>query len=225
MGIFNLFGQDKPERDPYWEFDKEKHFRPKLNKGDFFKLTGFDFGWFVLEPISKFVKDKEHEIERGKSLSYGQKALYYWWYVDAQVTNGGLVQFYYNDYGPYVPTIIKGLEHIGDKKMAALIQKAENIYQKNKKLMDKAREKDLFGSDLYDRLEEMSALDDEYYELNDKTMTKIEKYIRKNPNEICLDEEGREFNMRFSGECKTYYSENKVKEIFYSGKWDNKRRI
>ena len=137
MGIFNLFGQDKPGREPYWEFDKENHFRPKLNKGDFFKLTGFDFGWFVLEPISKFVKDKEHEIEHGKSLSYGQKALYYRWYVDAQVTNGGFVQFYYNGYGPYVPTIIKGLEHIGDKKMAALIQKAENIYQKNKKLMDK----------------------------------------------------------------------------------------
>src|SRR5687767_6879013 len=99
MGLFNFCGQNKPARDPYWEFDKEKHFRPKLSKGDFFKLTGFDFGWFVLEPISIFVKDKEHEIERGKSLSYGQKALYYWWYVDAQVTNGGFVQFYYNGYG------------------------------------------------------------------------------------------------------------------------------
>jgi hypothetical protein len=41
--------------DPYWDFDKDKHFRPQLNKGDFFKLTGFDFGWFVLEPISQFV--------------------------------------------------------------------------------------------------------------------------------------------------------------------------
>ena len=86
MGLFTLFGQCKPEQDPYWEFDNEKHFKPQLNKGDFFKLTGFDFGWFVLDPISKFVKDKEHEIERGKSLSYGQKALYYWWYVDAPVT-------------------------------------------------------------------------------------------------------------------------------------------
>ncbi|RZJ43898.1 MAG: DUF4375 domain-containing protein, partial [Chryseobacterium sp.] len=215
MNIFNLFGQEKPKDDPYWEFDQSKHFRPKLNKGDFFKLTGFDFGWFVLEPISKFVKDRDHEIEKGKSLSYGQKALYYWWYIDAQVTNGGFVQFYYNGYGSYVATIIKSLEYIGDKKMAELIQRAENIYQKNKKLMDKAREKDLFGSDLYEKLEEMSALDDEYYKLNDKTITKIEKYIRNNPNEICLDEEGKEFDMKFSGECKTFYSENVVKEIFY----------
>jgi antitoxin component YwqK of YwqJK toxin-antitoxin module len=214
MGIFNLFVQDKSKQDPYWEFEKGIHFRPKLNKGDFFKLTGFDFGWFILEPISKFIKDRDHEIEKGKSLSYGQKALYYWWYIDAQVTNGGFVQFYYNGYGDYVPTIIKSLEHIGDKKMSELIQRAENIYQKKKKLMNKAREKDLFGSDLYDRLKEMSALDDEYYKLNDKTMKKMEKYIRKNANEICLDEEGKEFNMKFSGECKTFYSENKIKEIF-----------
>lgn len=214
MGIFNLLGQDNPKQDPYWEFDKEKHFRPKLNKGDFFKLKGFDFGWFVLEPISKFVKDREQEIEKGKALSYGQKALYYWWYVDAQVTNGGFVQFYYNGYGPYVSTIIKSLEYIGDKKMADLIQRAENIYKKNKKLMDKAREKDLFGSDLYDKLEEMSELDNEYYDLNDKTMNKIEKFIRKNSNEICVDEEGKEFNLKFSGECKTFYSDNKIKELF-----------
>ena len=215
MGIFKLFGQEKPKSDPYWEFDKTKQFRPKLNKGDFFKLTGFDFGWFVLEPISKFIKDKEHEIERGKSLSYGQKALYYWWYVDAQVTNGGFVQFYYNGYGPYAPTIIKSLKHIGDEKMADLIQRAENIYQKNKKLIDKAREKDLFGSDLYDRLEELSTLDDEYYDLNEKTMTRIEKYIRNNPNEIALDEDGKEFDTKFSGECKTYYTKHKVKETFF----------
>lgn len=215
MNLLNLFGcKAQNENDPYWEFDKTEHFRPELNKGEFFKLNGFDFGWFVLEPISKFVKDKEHEIERGKSLSYGQKALYYWWYLDAQVTNGGFVQFYYNGYGPYVSTIIKGLEHIGDTEMANLIKKAEKIYQKNKKLMDKAQEKDLFGSDLYDRLDEMSVLDDKYYEMNDKTMSLIESYIRKNPNEICLDEDGKEFGLTFTGICKTYYSDKTIKEEF-----------
>jgi antitoxin component YwqK of YwqJK toxin-antitoxin module len=215
INLLNLFGcKAQNENDPYWEFDKTEHFRPELNKGEFFKLSGFDFGWFVLEPLSKFIKDKEHEIERGKSLSYGQKALYYWWYLDAQVTNGGFVQFYYNGYGPYVPTIIKGLEHIGDTEMANLVKKADKIYQKNKKLMDKAQESDLFGSDLYDRLDEMSLLDDKYYEMNEKTMSLIESYIRKNPNEICLDEDGKEFDMTFTGLCKTFYADKTVKEEF-----------
>ncbi len=215
MNLLNLFGcKTQNENDPYWDFNENKHFRPELNKGEFFKLSGFDFGWFVLEPISKFVKNKEHEIELGKSLSYGQKALYYWWYLDAQVTNGGFVQFYYNGYGPYVSTIIKGLEHIGDTEMANLVKKADKIYQKNKKLLDKAQESDLFGSDLYDRLDEMSLLDNQYYKMNEKTMSIIESYIRNNPNEICLNEDGNEFDMTFTGLCKTFYPDKTVKEEF-----------
>lgn len=215
MNLFNLFGcKAQNDNDTYWKFDKSEHFRPKLNKGEFYKLSGFDFGWFVLEPISKFIKDKDHEIERGKSLSYGQKALYYWWYLDAQVTNGGFVQFYYNGYAKYVPTIIKGLEHIGDIEMTNLVKKADKIYQKNKKLMDKAQESDLFGSDLYDRLDEMSLLDDKYYEINVKTMSLIENYIRKNPNEIGIDEYGKEFDITYTGLCKTFYESKKIKNEF-----------
>ncbi|MBX7155868.1 MAG: DUF4375 domain-containing protein [Candidatus Kapaibacterium sp.] len=214
MGIIKLFTQGKHKDDPYWGFDKSVHYRPKLNKGYFFRLTGFDFGWFVLETISKYIKDRDGEITKGKTLSYGQKALYYWWYVDAQVTNGGFVQFYFNDYGRYVPTIIKSLQHIGDKKMANLIQRADNIYQKNKKHIDAAREKDLFDSDLYNRLEELSELDREYYIFKNKTMARLEEYIRKNPNEFCLDEEGIEFDMKYSGVCKSFFKNNQVKELF-----------
>lgn len=213
MNLLNIFG-NKTENDPYWEFNKNDQFLPKLNKGGFFKLSGFDFGWFVLEPISNFIKEKKFEIERGKCLSYGQKALYYWWYLDSQVTNGGFVQFYYNGYAPYMPTIIKGLEHIGDIEMANLLKKADNIYQKNKKQINKAQKSDLFGSDLYERLEDMSSLDDKYFKMNKKTMSLIESYIRKNPNEICLDEDGKQFNLTFSGTYKTYFENKKIKEEF-----------
>lgn len=184
--FFNLFQKDKNSHDPYWEYDKANHFRPKLNQGDFFKLTGFDFGWLVLEPLSTMVNSRKYEFELGKRLSYGQKALYYWWYVDAQVRNGGFVQFYYNGYEAYVPTILKGLEYVGNKDMASLIRQADNIYQMNKKLITKARKRSLFGSDLYDRLQELSDFDKEYYRLSETTMSKIEEFIRKNPNEFCV---------------------------------------
>ena len=215
MNLSQFFGcKAQNENDPYWKFNEKEHFRPELNKGEFFKLSGYDFGWLVLKPLSKFIKNKEQETERSKSFSYGQKALYYWWYLDGQVTNGGFVQFYYNGYGPYVPTIIKGLEHIGDHEMASLIKKADKIYQKNKKLVTKAQESDLFGGDLYERLEKLSFYDEKYYELNEKTMSLIENYIRKNPNEICLDEEGKEFDLSYSGACKTYFENKKIKEKF-----------
>lgn len=215
MNLFNLFGQSKNPNDPYWEFDKANHFKPQLNKGSFFKLTGFDFGYFILEPLFKMVKSKEHEHELGKRLSYGQKALYYWWYMDAQVTNGGFVQFYYNGYDVYIPTIIKGLEYIGDREMVSLIKQADSIYQKQKKLVTKAKEKDLFESDLHDQLEELSDLNRDYYKLNKSTMSKIEEFIRKNSHEFCVDEDGKEFDLNFSGECKSYHQNGNPRDIFY----------
>lgn len=214
MNIFNLFGQSEPKNDPYWNFDESKHFRPNLDKGEFFKLTGFDFGWYVLEPISEYIKDEKGELKKGNTLSYGQKALYYWWYVDAQVTNGGFTQFYYNGYGKYVPTIIKGLKHIGDNKMAGLVNRSYDIYLKENKKIKDARKGGLQEfSNLYKEIEDFDELDDEYYDLNEKAMKIIENYIRKNPNEICLDENGKEFDLNLSGELKTYYPNKKVKEI------------
>ena len=164
--------------------------------------------------MSKFVKKKEYEIERNKSLSYGQKALYYWWYLDGQVTDGGFASFYLNGYGPYASTIIKSLEHIGDTAMAELVKKADRIYQKNKKLMEEAQESDLNEDDLYDRLTEMSVLDPKYDQMHDNTMSLIEAYIRKNPNEICVDENGKEFDPAFTGLCKTFYADMTVQNEF-----------
>lgn len=216
MNLLNLFGckSQKTDTDPYWDFDQSQHFRPTLNRGDFFKLTGFDFGWYVLEPISEYIKDENEELKKGKSLSYGQKALYYWWYVDAQVNNGGFTQFYFNGYSKYVPTIIKGLNHIGDKKMAELVNRSYEIYLKENKKIKDARKGGLQEfSNLYKEIEDFDELDNEYYVLNEQTMKIIEKYIRKNPNEICLDENGNEFELDYSGELKTYHSNKSVKEI------------
>ncbi len=214
MNIFNLFGQNKPKNDPYWEFNESQHFRPNLDKGDFFKLTGFDFGWFVLEPISEYIQDAKGELSKGKNLSYGQKALYYWWYVDAQVNNGGFTQYYYNDYGKYTPTIIKALKYIGDDKMAELVNRSYELYLKENRKIKDAR---LGGweefSNLYKEIKDFDDLDDEYYNLNNQTMKNIENYIRKNPNEICLDENGNEFDLSFTGELKTYHLNKSVKEI------------
>ncbi|MEO6358038.1 MAG: DUF4375 domain-containing protein [Ferruginibacter sp.] len=214
MNIFNLFGQDKPKNDPYWEFDQTKHFRPKLNKGDFFKFTGSDFCWFVLEPISDYIQDRKGELTKGKTLSFGQKALYYWWYVDAQVTNGGFTQFYYNDYGKYVPTIIQGLKYIGDIKMAELVNRSYDLYLKENKKIKDARQGGLEAfSNLYKEIKDFDELDDEYYNLNDQTMKNIETYFRHNPNEIFVDEDGKEFDLTFSGDLTTYFPDKKVKEV------------
>ncbi len=218
MGFLNFFSKNnRTLPDPYWEFNPQLHYRPKLPIGDFFRLSGSDFCWFALEPISDYIGDTEKEIELGKHLSPAQKALYYWWYVDSQVMNGGFIQFFFNGYGHYVPTILKSLRYIGDNEMANLIEKASSIYHKNTKHFEKAHENDADGfSALYnnERLDELGDCDDDYYNINNNTMETIEKYFRSHPNEVAVDENGNEIDSSFTGSCKTYYEEGNLKETF-----------
>lgn len=183
MRLFHLSKKNN-SGDPYWEFDESTHFRPVISPQQLAMHTGFDLGWLIVEPLSDMIKKKDYEAERGRRLSYGQKALYYWWYIDAEVTNGGFVQFYYNDCERYVPTIIKGLEYIKDTEMAALVQKADNLYQKRRRVFEKAKDEDGFGDRLYNQLTDFFPLDEQYNALHTQTMALLEAYIRQHPAEF-----------------------------------------
>jgi len=214
-------GCDMLSNDPYNRKDKNKfsgydannQLRPKISKASFFQMTGYDFCWLLLEPIDIAGSD-EDEAELAKRFSPGQKALYFWWYLDAQVTNGGFIQFYYNGYDVYVPAILEGLKHIGDEQMAELVIATHKIYQDNLSVFDSARKKDLFDGDLYDRLEDLARLDSNYYTFNSQTMSVIEKYARQNPNEFCVDENGKSFEKGATGKFTTTYDNGVIKEEF-----------
>ena len=193
-------------------YDPDNQLRPRINKSDFFQKNDFELGWLLLEPIS-IAESREQEPELAARLSPGQKALYFWWYLDGQVTNGGFIQFYFNGYGIYIPPIVKGLEQIGDEEMVKLVKEAHRYYVSKKKLIDKQRKKGDWG-DLYDRLEAFSDFDDEYYDLNKKTIRLIEKYARQHPGEFCVDEDGNVFDANFSGKLVSKYANGKPKEEF-----------
>jgi antitoxin component YwqK of YwqJK toxin-antitoxin module len=78
-------------------------------------LTGFGFGWFVLEPISEYIQDREGELTKGNTLSYGQKVLYYWWYVDAQ--EHGVTRTYDEKGNVKEETIYENVKEISRKKV------------------------------------------------------------------------------------------------------------
>ena len=95
------------------------------------------------------------EIELSKRLSEGQKALYFFWYLDAQVTNGGFIQFYWNYYRRYLPPIIEGLKLIGDENLLELVVRADKKYLENKDKFDFQRIEDDWGP-LYDKLKDFT---------------------------------------------------------------------
>ena len=116
----------------YQQFDSSNHLQPTIDKTRFDTTHGWDFGWMLLEPTNIATDQENSEIELSKRLSRGQKALYFIWYLDAEVTNGGFIQFYWNGYGKYVSAIKDGLNLIGDSNIINIVQGADQAYRRER---------------------------------------------------------------------------------------------
>jgi hypothetical protein len=185
IGLLVSCGQQNTSelRVNHWDkADLSNQLRPELNKTQFDTLKSWDLGWFLLEPIN-IAKDVDDELELAKRFSKGQKALYFFWFLDAEVTNGGFIQFYWNGRDMYLPPIIEGLKLIGDKELLDLVDKADKEFEINKGKFEEQREKDDWEP-LYDNLKKFDEYDSTYYEIHDKTMALIEKYAREHPYEF-----------------------------------------
>ena len=169
---------EKISKEVYNTFNKDNHLRPDFNKFQFDTLHTWDLAWAILYPINK-ANDGKSEIELSKRLSPGQKSLYFFWYLDAQVTNGGFIQFYVNEYADYLPPIQTGLKLIGDTKMLDLLIRVNQEFESNKKIFNKDNK-----TEIYSDLPQFNDLDKEYYKLHDKTIQLIENYIRNNPSDF-----------------------------------------
>jgi hypothetical protein len=168
--------------DLYNTFDKDNHLQPLFDKTKFDTLHSWEFGWAVLEPIN-IAKGKEDEKLLSKRFSPGQKALYFIWYLDAEVTNGGFIQFYWNDNRKYLSPIIDGLKLIDDTSMLDLVNKADKEYLVHKDEFILQRQKDDWKP-LYDNLKNFGKYDSIYYAAHDKMMGLIEKYVRQHSEDF-----------------------------------------
>lgn len=161
----------------YNTYDKENHLQPDFNKSEFDLLKSWDFGWAMLEPIN-IAADKESEILLSRRFSPGQKALYFFWYLDGEVNNGGFIQFYWNNNRKYLPPILAGLKLIGDKEMITLVEKADKVYLANEAKFEGEDTQENFEK-LYNDVTEFEELDTMFYDLHENTMDLIENYARQ----------------------------------------------
>ena len=171
--------------DFFQEFDKSKHFKSKVNWAEISELNGSDFLWEVLEPISTMIKDQKYELTRAKRLSPSQKALHFFWYLDGQVTNGGFIQFYFNGFEVYLPSLKKGLELIGYTDLLKKVIKSEKEYNKHIDKFNEWREKEDWEW-LYDNLKEFDKLDVWYYSKEETHYSTLEKFVRNNIDDFIV---------------------------------------
>jgi hypothetical protein len=189
--LFVTCGQDSRVRDKIAEnspelynvFEKENHLKPDLPKASFDTLHDWDLSWTIIEPIHKLVSNIEEEIQVSKRLSPGQKALYFYCYLNDEVTNGGFIQFYWNDYSKYIPPIKEGLTLIGDTAMLNIVTNADKEYLANKDKFESEKRKNDW-SPLYDNLKKFDYYDSLFYKIQNRSMYLIELYVRKHPDDF-----------------------------------------
>jgi Domain of unknown function (DUF4375) len=175
----------KARPDYFQDFTEAKHFRGKVKWDTIKDLTGSDFLWEILEPISLMIKDTKHEEARAKRLSPNQKALHFFWYLDGQVTNGGFIQFYWNGYELYLPSIKKGLELMGCNDLLEKLVASELEYDKHITEFEKWRAKGDWEW-LYDNLKEFDKLDDWYYSKNEDMYATIEHFVKQHIDDFII---------------------------------------
>ncbi|MEN2399092.1 DUF4375 domain-containing protein [Flavobacterium sp. MC2016-06] len=187
------------KKDEFASIDHNLIFKPEISKIDFYRLKEMDFSWEVLKPLSEKVTAycEENELNHRigiKILTEEQKALYFWWYLDAQVTNGGFSQFIYNGYDKYFPAILNGLKLLPDQKYYNLIEKVYLYYiQEGLENLDR-NEVDYFENKFYEN-DFLSDADELYYKLNKQLYIDFEVFIRKNQSKYIKPIENK-----FSGE-------------------------
>lgn len=172
------------KNDKFGIIDINSNFKPDISKINYYRLREMDFNWEILKPISDKVTNycKENQLSHRmgvKILNKEQKALYFWWYLDGQVTNGGFSQFIYNGYDKYFPAILKGLKLLPNKEYYKLVEKVYLYYiQKGLETIDRNKI-DYFKNKFYED-DFLSQADSLYLKINDQLYLDFEKFIRIN---------------------------------------------
>lgn len=178
----------KLKEDLYSNLDLKYQIRPEVSPIDYYRLHEMDFNWIILDPMSGMVSEYAEKTQANlpesiKVISPEQKLLYFWWYLDGQVTNGGFSQFIYNGYDTYFPTILNGLKLLPDKKYYELVEKVYLYYLKQGMDFIDRSKIDYFKDKFYDN-KFLSDASSEYFRINDQLYKDVETFIRDNQNQF-----------------------------------------
>jgi len=124
--------------------------------------------------------DLAHHREIVDALPPGQRWIYAMWQTDAEVMNGGFVQFFFNGSGDFALEALEGYRRIGAAGRVSILKRAVAAVSSgppSRESLDKGLA-EFRGSG---RITGIDGLDREWYELAEDDAAMKVKYIRGNP--------------------------------------------
>jgi hypothetical protein len=174
----------KLEEDVFNITDPEFQVRPQVSPVNYYRLHAMDFIWIILDPMSRMVTEFSEKTGLGLAQSIKitcpeQKLLYFWWYLDGQVTNGGFSQFIYNGYDRYFQPVLNGLRLLPDRRYYKLVEQVYAYYLKEGLDTIDRSQIDYF-KDKFNDNKLLPHADSEYLKINNQLYEDIENFIRNN---------------------------------------------
>ncbi len=158
---------------------------PRIQKADYYFLQQD----YLISKIEDGLPRWYNEGERAQLIQKLRpeiKELYFWLYLDGQVSNGGFEQFYNNGFAYMIPEIKELYQRVGDEKGLEILEQSE-IWYRN-------RPKEEVWVDLT-----LQHLDQEFFANEHSSESKIEAYVRANSHWYVRDENGDVFPPNFLG--------------------------
>lgn len=158
---------------------------PRIQKADYYSLDKVYFISKIVDGLPQWYNENQFNLLIQK-LRPEIKEMYFWLYLDGQVSNGGFSYFFENGYAYMIPEIKKFYQRIGEEKGLEILEKSEEWF--------KNRPKEEVWIDLT-----LDNLDKAFYANKDASEQRIEAYVRANSHLYVRDENGVIFPQNFSG--------------------------
>jgi antitoxin component YwqK of YwqJK toxin-antitoxin module len=181
-----------------------------MRRVDFYRLCGHEFFEALFIAIDRTLGEGPARLRAWPKLNRLQQGLCAWWTFWGDVTNGGLVQYFYNQGDVELPALGELMKASGNQPMLPLLKQAATIYRKHKK----AFATDVpFGEDgLFARMTDFTTLDQRVARLIDRTARHLEKWARANITRFALAESGDAIDPTFSGSIETHHANGQLFE-------------
>jgi len=106
-------------------------------------------------------------------------------YVQAQVAQGGFLQFIQNKYISLLLPVIEGLKELGDTEMVSVLDDVLKVYVLNREALEQETTVSEFAA-LYQEFREFELLDDRFSRLHGPTIEKIIRYASLHPDKFAV---------------------------------------
>jgi hypothetical protein len=170
-------------------FAATKPAAPRITPAELAKLPDDKLEETVVEALCVALDDDYgHELEIMATQPPGAQAIYTTGYLEAEVSNGGFNQYFWNTEGIFAEMALRGYELMGAKQHAAIVRKAIAIYSQEKKRQQQFKAQgtlEAFSASYKDS--KFDPLDTAFYALDEKEDSEVlrARFIRSHP-EQCL---------------------------------------